>query len=62
MRKEKDSLGEIELPDDAVYGVQTRRAMDNFRASGEDGTDGDGAGLRHRKEGRGHGEHGDGRP
>ena len=34
MRKEKDSLGEMELPDDAVYGVQTRRAMDNFRASG----------------------------
>ncbi len=34
MRKEKDSLGEMELPDDAVYGVQTKRAMDNFRASG----------------------------
>ncbi len=34
MRKEKDSLGEMELPDDAIYGVQTKRAMDNFRASG----------------------------
>jgi aspartate ammonia-lyase len=34
MRKELDSLGEMELPDDAVYGVQTKRAMDNFRASG----------------------------
>ena len=34
MRKEKDSLGEMELPNDVLYGVQTRRAMDNFRASG----------------------------
>jgi aspartate ammonia-lyase len=34
MRKEKDSLGEMELPDEAIYGVQTKRAMDNFRASG----------------------------
>ncbi|HEY3418979.1 MAG TPA: aspartate ammonia-lyase [Methanomassiliicoccales archaeon] len=34
MRKERDSLGEMELPDDAIYGVQTKRAMDNFRASG----------------------------
>ena len=34
MRKEKDSLGEMELPDDVLYGVQTRRAMNNFRASG----------------------------
>ena len=34
MRKERDSLGEMELPDEAIYGIQTRRAMDNFRASG----------------------------
>ncbi|MGD0817039.1 MAG: aspartate ammonia-lyase [Methanomassiliicoccales archaeon] len=34
MRKEKDSLGEMDLPDDAFYGIQTKRAMDNFRASG----------------------------
>jgi aspartate ammonia-lyase len=34
VRKEKDSLGEMEVPDDAMYGVQTRRAMENFRASG----------------------------
>ena len=34
MRKEKDSLGEMELPDDALYGIQTKRAMNNFRASG----------------------------
>ena len=34
MRIERDSLGEMELPDEAIYGIQTRRAMDNFRASG----------------------------
>jgi aspartate ammonia-lyase len=34
VRNEKDSLGEMELPDDAFYGVQTIRAMNNFRASG----------------------------
>ena len=34
MRKEKDSLGEMEISDDVLYGVQTRRAMNNFRASG----------------------------
>lgn len=34
MRKERDSLGEVDLPDEAVYGVQTKRAMENFRASG----------------------------
>ncbi len=34
MRTEKDSLGEINLPDDAMYGVQTQRALHNFRASG----------------------------
>lgn len=34
MRKEEDSLGELELPDDALYGVQTKRAIDNFPVSG----------------------------
>ncbi len=33
-RKESDSLGEVLVPSDAYYGVQTRRAMDNFRISG----------------------------
>ncbi len=34
MRKEKDYLGEMEIPDDAYYGVQTCRAMKNFQISG----------------------------
>jgi aspartate ammonia-lyase len=34
MRREKDSLGELELPDDALYGIQTKRAIDNFPVSG----------------------------
>ncbi len=29
-RLEHDSLGEVEVPAEAYYGVQTRRAMDNF--------------------------------
>jgi aspartate ammonia-lyase len=33
MRKEHDSLGELELPNDVYYGVQTQRAMDNFPVS-----------------------------
>jgi aspartate ammonia-lyase len=34
MRKEKDTLGEVEVPDDAYYGVQTARAVANFPISG----------------------------
>ena len=34
MRKERDSLGEKEVPDDALYGVQTVRAMENFPVTG----------------------------
>jgi aspartate ammonia-lyase len=34
-RTEKDSLGDWELPDDAYYGVQTARAIDNFPVSGK---------------------------
>jgi fumarate hydratase class II len=33
-RKEQDSLGEIELPADALYGAQTARALRNFSISG----------------------------
>jgi fumarate hydratase class II/aspartate ammonia-lyase len=33
-RNEKDSLGEIRVPDTAWYGIQTQRAIDNFPISG----------------------------
>lgn len=33
-RKEKDSLGELKVPADALYGVQTQRAVENFPISG----------------------------
>ncbi|MFQ6010848.1 MAG: class II fumarate hydratase [Nitrososphaerales archaeon] len=33
-RTEKDSLGEVKVPEEAYYGVQTQRAVDNFRISG----------------------------
>src|SRR6185436_19577987 len=29
-RTEKDLLGEREVPDDALYGIQTQRALENF--------------------------------
>lgn len=34
VRKEKDSLGFVEVPSKAYYGAQTARAMDNFPISG----------------------------
>ncbi len=34
VRTEHDSLGERELPNDAYYGIQTLRAMENFSISG----------------------------
>jgi fumarate hydratase class II len=34
MRKVHDSMGELEVPADALYGAQTRRAVDNFPLSG----------------------------
>ncbi len=34
MRIEKDSIGEVEIPADADYGVQTARAVDNFPITG----------------------------
>ncbi len=33
-RVEKDSMGEIRVPADALYGAQTQRAVDNFPVSG----------------------------
>ena len=34
MRIEKDFLGEIEIPDELYYGVQTTRALHNFLITG----------------------------
>jgi len=33
-RIERDSLGELQVPQDALYGVQTQRAVENFPISG----------------------------
>ncbi len=33
-RIEKDSMGEVRVPADALYGAQTQRAVDNFQISG----------------------------
>lgn len=34
IRREKDSLGEKEIPKEAYYGIQTLRAIENFHVSG----------------------------
>ncbi len=34
MRTERDSLGMLDVPDDAYYGIQTLRAVENFPVSG----------------------------
>ena len=34
-RTEKDSLGEVRVPDSALWGAQTQRAVDNFPVSGQ---------------------------
>jgi len=34
-RKESDLLGELNVPSDAYFGVQTQRAIDNFKISGQ---------------------------
>ena len=34
MRTERDPLGDVQVPDDAYYGVQTQRAVENFPISG----------------------------
>ncbi|MFW9800522.1 MAG: lyase family protein, partial [Candidatus Thorarchaeota archaeon] len=33
-RKEKDSLGEVDVPEDAYWGINTQRATENFNISG----------------------------
>lgn len=33
-RREKDPLGPLDVPSDALYGVQTQRAKQNFQISG----------------------------
>ena len=35
MRSEKDSLGVREIPDEAYWGAQTSRAIENYPISGE---------------------------
>ena len=35
MRTEHDFLGELEVPDKALYGVQTMRARENFQITGQ---------------------------
>ena len=34
-RKEKDSMGEIDVPEDKYYGAQTQRSLKNFKIGGE---------------------------
>ena len=34
-RKEKDSMGEIDVPEDKYYGAQTQRSLNNFKIGGE---------------------------
>ena len=34
-RKEKDSMGILEVPDDKYYGAQTQRSLNNFKIGGE---------------------------
>ena len=33
-RKEKDSMGELEVPEDRYYGAQTQRSLENFKIGG----------------------------
>src|SRR5947199_1734312 len=34
MRIERDTLGEVAVPDDALWGAQTQRAIENYPVSG----------------------------
>jgi fumarate hydratase class II len=34
VRIERDSMGEVEIPDDALWSAQTQRAVENFPISG----------------------------
>ena len=36
MRIERDSMGEMPVPEDALYGAQTARAVQNFQITGDD--------------------------
>ena len=33
-RIEKDTMGEVQVPADALWGAQTQRALENFNISG----------------------------
>ena len=33
-RKERDTLGDVQVPDDALFGAQTQRAVENYPISG----------------------------
>ena len=33
-RTERDSMGELQVPEDALWGAQTQRAVENFPISG----------------------------
>ena len=35
IRIERDSMGELEVPEEALYGAQTQRAINNFPVSGQ---------------------------
>lgn len=35
MRKESDTFGELDVPDDKLYGAQTLRSVMNFPIGGE---------------------------
>ena len=35
MRTERDILGEMTLPGDTLYGINTARVMDNFQLKGK---------------------------
>ena len=34
MRREHDLLGELDIPEDAYYGIQTFRSVENFKITG----------------------------
>jgi len=34
-RTERDSMGELQVPENALYGAQTQRAIQNFPVSGQ---------------------------
>ena len=34
-RVERDSMGEVRVPEDVLYGAQTQRAVENFAVAGQ---------------------------